>query len=511
LLCFGTVDHQSGKAMKFIVKFFPEICIKSKSVRKMMVKQLRRNLTRLSRDIDADAKILTHWDFIEIVASESASDQMKEDIALMLQHTPGIAQVMQVKQFELSTDNLMHDIYEKTHAMWANKLKGKTFCVRVKRSGDHDFSSIEVERYVGGGLNQNTESGGVKLKNPDITVHLEIKQNRIFIVDKKLQGLGGYPIGTQDTTMTLISGGFDSTVAVYLMMKRGIRSHFVFFNLGGRNHEIGVKEVSRFIWEKYGSSHEVRFITVPFEEVVGEILTKINNSYMGVALKRYMLRVSERIADDMGIDTLVTGEAVAQVSSQTMTNLKVIDDVTSKLILRPLIVSDKQDIIDTSKRIGTYDYAASIPEYCGVISDKPTTCAKMDKLLKEEARFDMAVLDRAFENTTYQKISEVGLESVSDLPEIEEVTKDAPAFEASAEKVKAVVIDIRHPEEIEKEPLEAGDLEIIQIPFFSVAKEFAALDQSKEYLLYCDKGVMSKLQAVYIKEAGFENIKVFRK
>ncbi|NON23248.1 tRNA 4-thiouridine(8) synthase ThiI, partial [Klebsiella pneumoniae] len=116
-----------------------------------------------------------------------------------------------------------------------------------------------------------------------------------------------------------------STVAAYQMMRRGLMTHFCFFNLGGRAHELGVMEVAHYLWKKFGSSQRVLFISVPFEEVVGEILNKVDNSYMGVTLKRMMLRGAAHMADRLQIDALVTGEAISQVSSQTLPNLSIID------------------------------------------------------------------------------------------------------------------------------------------------------------------------------------------
>ena len=158
-----------------------------------------------------------------------------------------------------------------------------------------------------------------------------------------------------------MSGGFDSTVASYLTMKRGIKTHFIFFNLGGLAHEIGVKQVAYYLWNKFGSSHRVSFISVPFDDVVTEIFKNVSQPYMGVMLKRLMLSASEKIADSMGIDALVTGESVAQVSSQTLRNLALIDQCTNKLVLRPLAMMSKPDIIDIAYKIGTRRFAESMP------------------------------------------------------------------------------------------------------------------------------------------------------
>ena len=126
---------------------------------------------------------------------------------------------------------------------------------------------------------------------------------------------------------------------------------------------------------------------------------------MGVILKRMMLRVADQVAEELEIDALVTGEAVAQVSSQTVRNLAVIDSVVERLVMRPLVASDKEDIVRMASEIGTEEFAASMPEYCGVISVKPTTRARPERVAEEEGKFDMAVLERAFNNRRQTRIN----------------------------------------------------------------------------------------------------------
>lgn len=491
--------------MYFIIKLFPEITIKSAPVRKRFIKQLRENLRGLIKPIDERIVVTREWDKIEVraeISTEEAAPLIPQ-VSVVLANTPGIANFALVRPFPLGD---LDDIHQKTQSIWGEALAGKTFCVRVKRAGNatHDFTSTEVERYVGGGLNIHTEAAGVKLKNPDITVKLEISQDELFVVEQLTPGLGGFPLGSQDPVLSLISGGFDSTVSSYMMMKRGMRTHFCFFNLGGRAHEVAVKEVAYYLWNKYGASHRVMFVTVPFEDVVGEILQRVDNSQMGVILKRMMLRAAEKVAEEMDLQALVTGEAIAQVSSQTLTNLKVIDSVTDALVLRPLVVMDKTDIIKTSREIGTEEFCASIPEYCGVISRKPTTRARMEKIEREEARFNFEVLDKAVTDRRMVRIDEV----MNDLGE------EAQVDVAVTVGDNQVVIDVRHPDEEELKPLkldgELAGVEVLKIPFYALSGQFGKLDQDKEYLLYCEKGVMSQLHAAHMKDAGTKNIGVFR-
>jgi thiamine biosynthesis protein ThiI len=483
--------------MKFIVKLFPEIMIKSKPVRQRQVKQLRQNLhTILKRDFEG-VKVRGFWDKVEV----RADDECSADVAEALQRIPGIANILRVKQYHIDDiDNNFDAIVAHTIAALGESLAGKTFVVRIKRAGKHTFTSHELERYVGGGLLEQTEAKGVDLHDPEVTVKLEVRDEDLYVVEQRYEGLGGYPVGTQDAVLSLISGGFDSTVSSYLTMKRGLKTHYCFFNLGGSAHEIGVKQVSLYLWERYGSSHRVKFITVPFEEVVAEILRTVHHSQMGVVLKRMMLRAATEVAEQMGIEALVTGESVAQVSSQTLTNLNVIDRATDMLVLRPLVTMDKQDIISLSAQIGTEDFAKTMPEYCGVISDRPTTAAKFDRVLAEEENFNFGVLESAISTRRSIKIDQV-LESQMSVAEVEVV---------SVPSVSDVVIDIRHPDEAEKKPLMLTNNVIEKIAFFDLMSRVDSLSADKNYLLYCEHGSMSQLHASHLKTIGYENIKVYQ-
>jgi len=483
--------------MKFIVKLQAEITIKSRPVRKRFTKILESSIKNVLRRVDEQVTTRMNWDNIEVnTANNTPENRLK--LIDTLKSIPGIPTFLEVQQTDF-TD--VHDIYEKTLAVHAKNIENKSFCVRVKRTGKHDFNSIKVEQYVGGGLNQQVESARVKLTKPDVIVYLEIKNENLFIVTERHKGMGGFPIATQEDVLSLMSGGFDSGVASYQMIKKGARTHYCFFNLGGAAHEVGVKQVSYYLWNKFGASHKVKFFAVDFEPVVAEILENIENGQMGVVLKRMMMRAAAKIADKMDIKALITGEAVGQVSSQTLTNLNVIDRVTETLILRPLVAYDKQDIIDIARKIGTEDFAKTIPEYCGVISKKPTVKAVLSKVEAEEANFDFAVLDKVIDETRVYDIRDIGKESEEEIHAVDTLD-NIPA--------NAIVLDIRSPEEEDDNPLEIDAVEVLHLPFYKLATQFGDLDKSKDYLLYCDQGVMSKLQALYLLGAGFTNVKVYR-
>ena len=481
--------------MKFIIKLFPEITIKSPSVRLRFIKILASNIRNVLKTVSDDIAVVRYWDHIEVRSKNAALADIIPD---ELSRIPGIHHVLAVEDREY-TD--IHHIFEQTLAQYRDSLEGKSFCVRVKRRGKHSFSSQDVERYVGGGLNQHIESARVQLKNPDVTVNLEVEENRLTLVTARYEGLGGFPLGTQEDVLSLISGGFDSGVSSYMLLRRGSRVHYCFFNLGGAAHEIGVRQVAHYLWNRFGRSHRVRFVAINFEPVVGEILEKVDDGQMGVVLKRMMVRAASTIAERYGVQALVTGEALGQVSSQTLTNLRLIDNASDTLILRPLISHDKEHIIRVAREIGTEDFASTMPEYCGVISKSPTVKAVKAKIEAEEQNFDFSILDRVIEEATNVDIRTIAEQTEEEVVEVETVALLSD---------NDVVLDIRSIDEQEEKPLTLNATEVKSLPFYKLSTQFGDLDQNRTWLLYCDRGVMSRLQALYLHEQGFKNVKVYR-
>ena len=477
--------------MKFIIKLFPEIMVKGTAVKKKMVSQLNDNLRTQLLRINQSIETKRFSDKIEVFCD----DEIADNVLNVLIKTPGVEQVLQALQSEAHS---LEEIAQAVAQTAVARIENKTFVVRVKRTGTHDFTSFEIERFVGSYIYNLGNPTGVDLHNPQVKIEIEYHQHQLNVIEKRFKGLGGFPLGSQGELLSLMSGGFDSTIASYLTIKRGVKTHYIFFNLGGDAHEIGVKQVAFYLWRHYASSHRVQFVSVPFEDVVAELFNSCHESYMGVMLKRLMLQAAESVADNMGIDALVTGESVAQVSSQTLRNLALIDQATSKLVLRPLATMDKPDIMAMADKIGTRHYAESIPEYCGVISKNPVINGSFKRVEKEASRFDYSILDKAVAESVSVAVDTI-IQDINEKAVIDVVT------ELSAE----VVIDIRKPEEVKSQPL-GLDSACLEIPFFELKRQFKNLDQAKEYLLYCDKGIMSQLHAKLLADEGFTNIKVYR-
>ncbi|NVP17760.1 tRNA 4-thiouridine(8) synthase ThiI [Candidatus Gracilibacteria bacterium] len=484
--------------MKFIVKPFSEILIKSKPVRKKYLSFLQTNCNLAFKKIDNSIKAKFFWDRQEIIVGKQLDSFQYNSLITTLSRMPGIESFLEV--IEQNFDSI-NDIFEKASGYYQNDIENKSFVVRVRRSGNHSFSSIDAERYVGGGLLQRSKNSKVNLKNPDIVINIEIKDDKVYLVKNKFIGIGGYPVGTQDKVISLISGGFDSGVSTYSMIKRGCKVDYLFFNLGGVAHELGVKQVANYIWKNFSSGYKAKFITINFQEIVSHIVKDLDHKYRGIILKRLFLMAADILAKENNYYAIVKGDSLGQVSSQTLKNLFVIDKASETLVLRPLISFNKQEIINDSMKIGTYEFACNMPEYCAVISDKPATGAKLENVLNEEKKFDFSLLEKAINNKKIQFIDEV-LEK--------EVSGDIEIETCHIVGQNEIIIDVREEQKSQENPLIIEGFNILKLPFFDLEFEFPNLDQTKTYLFYCNKGMISKNQAILLKNKGFKNIKIFK-
>ena len=496
--------------MKYIIKISPEITIKSKPVRKRCFLKLKNNIKKHFDFNKITVSISWNWDRINI-------DSESKQIENILKNIAWINHFMEVISFDLPSNNdeIFDFVLEKSKDFYLNIIEWKTFVVRVKRSWIHNFTSIELERYIWSWLLKFSKNSSVKIKNSDTTVQLEVKDKKIYIIKSRTNWIWGYPIWFQEKVLSLISGWFDSGVSSFSMMKRWCEVDYLFFNLWWNAHEVWVKQVSYYLWKTFSVAYKkARFITINFEEIIAELLTKVNHRFRWIILKRFMLKVASLISEEHYL-ALIKWDSLGQVSSQTLKNMHVIDKASTNLVLRPLISFNKQEIINISKQIWTYNFACNMPEYCWVISDKPATWAKLEDILQEEKNIDNNILLKAVENKKIEFIEEM-MEKYNQ----KWATEIDTIFEIKEDEI---IIDIREQSLIKKNPLKLNPTitssivgyikqqKILEIPFFEINHKFKNLDQNKVYLFYCDKWILSNLYWLYLKEKWFKNIKVFRK
>lgn len=504
----GSACLKPALVMNYVVKLFPEINLKSASLRRRYVTALQINIHTILSAIDPEIKVLKEWDKLVVQATPSADQAALIDA---LGRIPGIQKFFAARILDTLDPEVM---LAAVRSAFGGQLRGKTFAVQVKRSGTHAFSSLELARRIGGALLDEFPTRGVDLDSPEVAIRLEVNARNTMLVEAEYAGLGGYPLGTQEEVLSLISGGFDSAVASMQFIKRGCKVHYCFFNLGGAQHAIGVKQMAVRLWQRYGSSHRVRFFEVDFAAVLADILERIPVGNQGVVLKRSMLRVADSLAQRWEIPALVTGEALGQVSSQTLTNLNAIDRASETVVLRPLVSWDKPDIIDMARRIGVAELAASIPEFCAAISSNPNARVKLANVELDEQRLDAAMLQQAIESAHYLDIKDVMQELTSAAPFTALRCVTSSNAGAHQPDTGDVIIDVRpdaHSRPLALQLRQHSALSMQRIPYYKLLAEFAELDQSKNYFLYCDKETMSAMQVAHLRERGFNNVQVWKR
>ena len=278
----------------------------------------------------------------------------------------------------------------------------KSFKVESKRS-DKTFpmTSIELSQYVGGLLSEAYPHLKVDVHNPELIVHLEVRDFAGYVHANPEPGAGGLPVGVGGRAVALLSGGIDSPVACYMMAKRGLALEMVhFFSYPYTSNEAKEKvlELASLLT---GYCGRLTVNIVPFTGIQEELRRSCPEPYLTLAMRRFMMRISEMIADRVGAGALVTGESLGQVASQTMAAMAVTEDVVKKPVFRPLIGMDKEEIVKISRHIGTFD--TSILPYedcCTVFTPRhPRTQPKVSDFDDIETKYDFEGLcQQAFDN-----------------------------------------------------------------------------------------------------------------
>jgi thiamine biosynthesis protein ThiI len=294
------------------------------------------------------------------------------------------------------------DIEAMRNAAWdeIEPLRFTSFAVRAHRS-DKTFpqTSLEIERIVGQHLVEKLRAEGrevrVKLKDPEITCHVEITPGPALVYARKIPGQGGLPANTAGRITCLLSGGYDSAVAAYHMMKRGAHLSFVhFYGTGARPGESSLHVASGLTRQITPYQFNAKLYRVPFEAIQREIVRYAPEEYRVLLYRRMMLRIAEVLARRSKALALVTGDSLGQVASQTLRNLVAVDAVATMPVFRPLIGTDKMEIIATARKIGTYDISSEpFHDCCPVFMPRsPALYASAKDLDEAEANLDIRAL-----------------------------------------------------------------------------------------------------------------------
>ncbi len=272
-------------------------------------------------------------------------------------------------------------------------------------------------------------------------------------------------------------------------MRRGARVDYAFCNLGGETHQQGVLRVAQVLAEQWSYGDRPRLHAIDFEMLTHELQTKTGPRYWQVLLKRMMLRAAELVARERRASAIITGEAAGQVSSQTLPNLAVISRATSETVLRPLVGTNKEEIIETARRIGTFDLSKVVGEYCAMVPTRPATAADLAVIEREESKIDLSLVEKAVSTRRIFKLRELDAEELR-IPDLE--VKRIPDG--------ATVIDLRSAQEYQTWHWPKS----LRLDFAQALATYESFDSSQTYVLYCEIGLKSAHLAEMMRRVGLE-------
>ena len=375
--------------MRCAIVHYHELALKGRN-RDYFEQRLVDNIRQALKDLGAK-RIESLRSRIRIVLPDQAADQAVID---RLTRVFGIANFSLALTVPLDLANPNLDALNEGIGDAVRQRSFASFRVTAKRADKRlVLTSMDVERAVGKYVCETTGKK-VKLTDPDLTIYIELLAREAYYSIEKVQGPGGMPVGVSGRVACLISGGIDSPVAAYRMMKRGCNAVFVHFSgrpLVSRASEDKVRELVQTLTPYQSHS---RLYVVPFGEIQREIVAHAPAPYRIILYRRLMVRIASELARREGCWGLVTGDSLGQVASQTPENLSVIEEAAELPMLRPLIGMDKIEITDQAERIGTFTTSIEPDQDCCSLftPPHPSTRTRIDDIRKVERGFDIEAL-----------------------------------------------------------------------------------------------------------------------
>ncbi len=411
--------NDGGDVSRLLVTIRPtaEVTIKAPRTRDTFLRKLRLAVKDALQRAGFEARVRARANRVMAeITPKADGDQGVEEARAALGRVFGVGSF---SFLEATSRPELDEIVATGTELFAERVKGRRYAVRCKRAGRHPFSSMDVERKLGAALNPGAT---VDLTNPEITVEVEVGERQALFFSERDPGPGGLPMGTGGHALALLSGGYDSVVAAWQLMRRGVEVDFVHFRLGDIVSERTALDVAKLVSDGWGAGSRPEAHVIDLRGAMDEMRGSVTPNLWQVSLKRLMVRAADGVADAMEahaaaeapadekgprergrrrarrrVDALVTGEAVGQVSSQTLSNLRTIDDAAQRPVLRPLIGFDKLDIIALAERIGTAELSAKSIEECNITPVRPATSSRAERLAREEEGMAAGALEAELE------------------------------------------------------------------------------------------------------------------
>jgi len=373
---------------KLIMVKYAELTTK-KDNRNYFIRQLEENIMNVIKEY----KPTIRKDYFRmfIVLEEDTINEVLNKLTKIF----GIHEVVECYY---SSNTSLDNIYE----LSKNVIKPNTSFKVVTNRSDKSYSinSMELSKLVGSYLLKNIENLTVDVHSPNIVVNIEIRKEGVYLFSNGIKCSGGYPTGTLGKALLMLSGGIDSIVAGYLTMKRGVKLDFIYFeslphtSLEARQKVIDLAKILK----SFGNNGKL--YVVPFTKIQETIYKEMTPEYMITMMRRMMYRIGEKVAKKYKCNAIVNGESIGQVASQTLTSIKVVNDVTNYPIIRPLSAFDKLEIINIAKQIGSYEISILPYEDCCTIfvPPHPVINPNLELARKQEENFDFNLIEDALKS-----------------------------------------------------------------------------------------------------------------
>lgn len=369
--------------------------------KKMFTQKLASNIKKALVDFP-QVKVIPDYDFMYLDLHEAPEEAVIEKVKPIF----GIQSISPVYIVEKDMEVAKKVVLD---LLSQEDLEGNTFKIMTRRS-DHTFEmdTNQINLFLGDAVLEAFPDIKVQLKQPDITVRIDVRREHLMVSLKTIQGAGGLPVGTSGRVMLMLSGGIDSPVAGYLAMKRGMEIQCVHFASPPYTSPQALEKTKLLAAKiaRFGGS--IQFLTVPFSRIQEEIKKSIPEAYLMTIMRRFMLRITDQLRENARALAIANGESVGQVASQTLDSMVAINDVTNTPIIRPVATMDKLDIIKVAEEIDTFELSIQPFEDCCTVfaPPSPKTKPKLEKARQYEARLDVeGLIKEAVEGTVIEEIT----------------------------------------------------------------------------------------------------------
>ncbi|HXF56021.1 MAG TPA: tRNA uracil 4-sulfurtransferase ThiI [Actinomycetota bacterium] len=486
--------HVVGR--RLFVRLAGEIGTKSTRTRRRFLRVLARNARLALEAAGVRGSVRPEWSRLLVNAAHLPAAR---DVLSRVFGVHSVDEVLEVRFDSLAS------LVEALTPLYRDRVAGRSFAVRARRQGRHDFTSQDVAVELGAAL--LPFASRVDLEQPEVTVAVEVVDDRAFAVLDSVPGPGGLPLGSGGRAVVLFSGGFDSPVAAWRVMRRGVRVDLLHCDLGGCGELDQALTVARELALRWAPGVEVRAHVVDLTPVVLELIRRVPPRLRQVLLKRAMYRAASRLAELLGAEAVVTGESLGQVSTQTLRNLAVCEEAATVPVLRPLVGMDKEEIMATARAIGTFAASAAVQEHCSIATGPVETWAALEEVRAAERlpQPDLGPegrpLAEAEAGDASHPLSEAWIRGAVDRRWVVSLRRwersGLPEHVVDRVPRDAVVVDVREPHE--GPPV--GDL---RLPFSTALDSLETLDRDRTYVLVCTAGVRSEVLARELRARGYQ-------